>query len=51
MLLLAIGLTSNAQNNPFQPAQKQDGWKTENQLLGNIKIKKRDSLVSANQFK
>jgi len=51
MLLLAIDLTSNAQNNTFQPAQKQDGWKTENQLLVNVTIKKRDSLVSANQFK
>jgi CubicO group peptidase (beta-lactamase class C family) len=51
ILLLTIGLTSNAQNRPFQPVQKQDGWKTENQLLGNETIQKMDSLVSSNEFK
>lgn len=51
VLLLAIGLSGNAQNKPFEPTQKNDGWKTENKFLGNSTIKKMDSLVSSNEFK
>src|SRR5690554_276408 len=51
ILFLSINLVTNAQNNPFNPKQLNDGWKTDNQLLGNRTIEKMDSLISSNQFK
>lgn len=51
LLLLAINFNLKAQNKPFEPIENQDGWKTENLLLGNRTIVKMDSLVSANEFK
>lgn len=51
LLLLSISLNLNAQNKPFEPVQTEDGWKTENQLLGNRTIEKMDSLISSNEFK
>lgn len=51
ILLLAISLTIQAQNNPVQPVQKNDGWKTKSSLLGNLPIKEMDSLISSNEFK
>lgn len=50
-LLLAANLNLKAQNKPFEPIENQDGWKTENLLLGNRTIEKMDSLVSFNEFK
>lgn len=48
---LAVSMISAAQNKPFEPQPTQDGWKTENQLLGNPTLKKMDSLITANDFK
>lgn len=40
-----------AQNNPFQPIQKNDGWPTENQLKNNPNLQRMDSLISTGKFK
>ena len=49
--LLAISINLIAQNNPFEPTQNKDGWKIENQLLGNRTIEIMDSLITSNEFK
>lgn len=41
----------NAQDNPFQPIQKKDGWKIINQFENNLKLQKMDSLISTGDFK
>ena len=51
ILFAIIGLAFTAQNDPFNPKQINDGWKTEKQYLGNRAIEKMDSLVSINGFK
>lgn len=51
LLFLALCLNINSQITPFNPEPTNDGWKTENQLLGNESIKKMDSLISSNEFK
>ncbi|WP_197503482.1 MULTISPECIES: serine hydrolase domain-containing protein [Bizionia] len=51
ILFTIISFTLTAQNSPFNPKQSDDGWKTENKLLGNRTIEKMDSLVSSNEFK
>jgi CubicO group peptidase (beta-lactamase class C family) len=51
LLFLAVSWNINSQIKPFEPEQTKDGWKTENQLLGNRTIEKMDSLISINEFK
>ena len=51
LLFLAFCLHANSQIKPFEPQQTKDGWKIENQFLGNETIQKMDSLIAANEFK
>ena len=51
ILLLTISLNIKAQNKPFEPTQKKDGWNIANQLLGNRTIEKMDSLITSKEFK
>jgi CubicO group peptidase (beta-lactamase class C family) len=51
LFLVLITIQLKAQNNPFQPIQTQDGWKTDNQFQDNPNIQKMDSLISSNSFK
>lgn len=51
LLVAIISFNLNAQNNPFEPDIKKDGWLTDNKLAGNSKIAKMDSLITANEFK
>jgi CubicO group peptidase (beta-lactamase class C family) len=50
-LSLAFSLNVSSQIKPFEPEQTKDGWKTQNELLGNKTIQKMDSLISINEFK
>lgn len=51
ILFAFFSFTINAQNNPFNPENTNDGWSTESVLNDNSAIKKMDNLISNNEFK
>lgn len=50
-LFLLINVSICAQLNPFNPEMRNDGWKTESELINNSTIERMDSLISNNEFK
>lgn len=49
--IVFVSYCLRAQNNPFEPKEKNDGWKTESSLSGNLKLQEMDSLITAGTFK